>query len=426
MAPKTDQATRNVLLGVTGGIAAYKTPMLVRGLVKAGYTVRVVLTETAKAFVTPLSLATVSKNPVLHRLYNPEDGTWTNHVELGLWADLMLVAPATANTLAKMAQGQADNLLLTTYLSARCPVWVAPAMDLDMWQHPATKDTIERLLEHGVEVIPPASGELASGLSGQGRMPEPEALVAAVEAHFAGQADAPRLDGLKVLLTAGPTQEAIDPVRYIGNRSSGRMGLALADVLARRGAEVTVIKGPSSLKAQHPAVVEVPVTSAAEMHAACAERWPQMDCFISAAAVADYAPLAPADQKIKKEGGSDAGLQLELGRTVDILATLSKARKAGQWVVGFALETNNALENALGKLERKGLDLIVLNTLEDKGAGFGGNTNRVTLISSPEDVRRFDLKSKAAVAEDIADRLAELVATAAPAAGQQAPAEARS
>jgi phosphopantothenoylcysteine decarboxylase/phosphopantothenate--cysteine ligase len=399
------------LLGITGGIAAYKTPMLVRGLVKAGYQVKVVMTECAQAFVTPLSLATVSKNPVLHRLYDPQDGTWTNHVELGEWADLMLVAPATANTLAKMANGQADSLLLTTYLSARCPVWVSPAMDLDMWQHPATQGNLEVLRQHGVTVLPPASGELASGLNGPGRMPEPEELVAAVEAHFAGQAEAPRLDGLKILITAGPTQEAIDPVRYIGNRSSGRMGLALADVLARRGAQVTVVKGPSNLKASHPGVEEIPVTSAAEMHAACAERWPHMDGFIGAAAVADYAPLAPADQKIKKEPGTEDGLQLALGRTVDILASMSKTRRKGQWVVGFALETNNALENALGKLERKKLDLIVLNTLEDEGAGFGGHTNRVTLIGHREDVRRFDLKSKAAVAEDIADRLAELVRT---------------
>ncbi len=406
-----------ILLGVTGGIAAYKTPLLVRGLVKAGYDVRVVLTEEATAFVTPLTLATVSRHPVLHRLYDPADGTWTNHVELGEWADLFLVAPATANTLAKMASGQADNLLLTTWLSARCPVWVAPAMDLDMWRHPATQANLERLRGFGVTVIPPASGELASGLSGPGRMPEPEELLAAVRARLEGPSAEGPLAGRRFLITAGPTQEAIDPVRYIGNRSSGRMGLALADALARRGAAVTVVKGPSALHADHPAVEEVAVTSATQMHAACLERWAEADGFIGAAAVADYTPAHPADRKIKKEAGSDAGLEIALVRTPDILADLAARKREGQLVVGFALETDNGLENALGKLERKGLDLIVLNSLRDEGAGFGGPTNRVTLISGRNDVRSFPLKAKTAVAEDIVDRMAEWFA------GAPAPAE---
>lgn len=406
-----------ILLGVTGGIAAYKTPLLVRGLVKAGYEVRVVLTEDATAFVTPLTLATVSRHPVLHRLYDPADGTWTNHVALGEWADLFLIAPATANTLAKMASGQADNLLLTTWLSARCPVQVAPAMDLDMWRHPATQANLERLRGFGVTVIPPASGELASGLSGPGRMPEPEELLAAVRARLEGPSAEGPLAGRRFLITAGPTQEAIDPVRYIGNRSSGRMGLALADALARRGAAVTVVKGPSALHAEHPAVEELPVTSAAEMHAACLERWADADGFIGAAAVADYTPAHPADRKIKKEAGSDAGLEIALVRTPDILADLAGRKRDGQLVVGFALETDNELENALGKLERKGLDLIVLNSLRDEGAGFGGQTNRVTLISGRNDVRSYPLKAKTAVAEDIVDRMAEWFAGAPAPAG---------
>ncbi len=418
-----------ILLGVSGGIAAYKTAPLIRLLVKAGAQVRVIMTEEAQAFITPLTLATLSRNPVLTKLYNAQDGTWYNHVELGTWADLMLIAPATANTLAKMATGQADNLLLTTWLSARCPVWVAPAMDLDMWNHPATQRNLETLIGDGVRVLPPDDGELASGLSGPGRLPEPEVLFQAIlewrnakagttnTVHNAEPGSGgiklpspPRLLlGKKAIVTAGPTFEAIDPVRFIGNHSSGKMGIAVAEALAALGAEVALIKGPTALESHAAGIEEIQVTSALSMYEACSSRFDRCDIFVAAAAVADYRPEHPSTQKIKKKESDSARMTLELIKTPDILAEMGKRKRANQLLVGFALETENEVENALSKLEKKNLDLIVLNSLNDPGAGFGVDTNRITLVENRNRIDKFPLTSKTEAAQAIALRIAELM-----------------
>ncbi|MEZ4808775.1 MAG: bifunctional phosphopantothenoylcysteine decarboxylase/phosphopantothenate--cysteine ligase CoaBC [Allomuricauda sp.] len=387
---------KNILLGITGGIAAYKTTFLVRLLIKAGAQVKVVMTQSAGSFVSPLTLSTLSKNPVLMDFINEEDGSisWNNHVELGLWADLMLIAPATANTLSKMANGVCDNLLLATYLSAKCPVYFAPAMDLDMYQHPATKASIEKLQSFGNVMIPAESGELASGLHGEGRMAEPENIMQFIREDLAKNLP---LKGKKVLITAGPTHEAIDPVRFLGNRSSGTTGFELAKRAANLGAQVILVSGPTSLHVDSEGINIVRVTSAQEMYDACHQYYKDVDVAIAAAAVADYRPKHVAQEKIKKKEG---GLNIELERNPDILKSMGE-NKTSQFLVGFALETENELENAKEKLERKNLDAIVLNSLKDDGAGFGGNTNKITFIDKNLYIKTFALKTKQEVASDI-------------------------
>ena len=396
-------AGKHIILGVTGSIAAYKAASLVRLLVKEGAEVKVVMTPLAKEFITPLTMATLSKNPILVDFYNPENGDWNSHVSLGLWADLYLIAPASANTIGKMIAGVADNLLLTTYLSAKCPVMLAPAMDLDMYRHPATQRNLEVLRSWGNWIVEPESGELASGLIGKGRMEEPENIVARVKEFFASSRD---LSGKKVLVTAGPTYEKIDPVRFIGNYSSGKMGFALAEELANRGAEVVLVAGPVSLKMEHPAVRRVDVESAGQMYEAVVAEFPTCDAAILSAAVADFTPLNRADHKIKR--GEEA-MRVDLMPTRDIAAELGKEKKKGQVLVGFALETHDEEKNALSKLKRKNFDFIVLNSLNDAGAGFGVDTNKVTMIDREGGKREFGLKSKKAVAKDIVDRLKELL-----------------
>ena len=391
---------KNILLGITGGIAAYKTTFLVRLLIKAGANVKVILTDSASSFVSPLTLATLSKNPVLTSFVKEEKGSidWNNHVELGLWADLMIIAPATANTLSKMANGTCDNLLLATYLSAKCPVFFAPAMDLDMYQHPSSKTSFEKLRSFGNVMIPATSGELASGLHGEGRMAEPEDIVAFIQ-HDLSQG-LPLTDKT-VLITAGPTYEAIDPVRFIGNHSSGLMGYELAKASADLGANVILISGPTNLTLEHPSVKIISVVSAEEMNAAVQKEYAKAHIAICAAAVADYRPKTVADHKIKK---SDSQLTIDLVKNPDILESLGKQKK-NQFLVGFALETENELENAKGKLQRKNLDAIVLNSLKDAGAGFGKTTNKITFIDKNSVIKTFDLKTKAAVAEDILNEI---------------------
>lgn len=391
---------KKILLGVTAGIAAYKTAFLVRLFVKAGAEVKVILTPAAREFVTPLTLSTLSKNPVISSFTQEEDdnGVWNNHVDLGLWADLMLIAPATANTLSKMATGNSDNFLLATYLSAKCPVYFAPAMDLDMYRHPSTKKSFETLVSFGNIMIPATSGELASGLMGEGRMAEPEDIVKFIEDHISENLP---LRGKRVLITAGPTYEAIDPVRFIGNHSSGKMGYELAAAANRAGAEVVLISGPTHLQNPDPAIKLLRVQSAQEMYEAAMENFDGMDAAIAAAAVSDYRPKIVADQKIKK---ADEHLLMELERTPDILASLGK-KKMSQVLVGFALETENEQENARGKLERKNLDFIVLNSLNDKGAGFKSDTNKISILFNDGRKVDFGLKSKKEVAEDIMKEL---------------------
>ncbi|HLV52816.1 MAG TPA: bifunctional phosphopantothenoylcysteine decarboxylase/phosphopantothenate--cysteine ligase CoaBC [Cryomorphaceae bacterium] len=386
---------KRILLGVSGSIAAYKSAFLVREFVKQGAEVRVIITPFAAEFVTPLTLGTLSGNPVAGLLVREpkEEGMWHNHVELGQWADFMVIAPATAHTLAKMAGGQSDNLLLTTYLSAPCPVYFAPAMDLDMIAHESTEENIAKLRERGNIEIPSESGELASGLVGKGRMAEPEHIARFIEEHLAKNAP---LRDKKVLVTAGPTQEDIDPVRYIGNRSTGKMGYALAEVAARLGAQVTLISGPSPLEPPKD-VHTVSVRSAQDMYEAALEVFAETDIAVLAAAVADYRPKVSADSKIKK---SDAAMTIELEPTKDILKTLGEIKTERQITVGFALETDNELENAKGKLKAKNCDLIVLNSMRHEGAGFGHDTNRVTLISRNKS-RDLQLKPKVEVARDI-------------------------
>jgi len=387
---------KKIVLGITAGIAAYKTTFLVRLFVKAGAEVKVVMTPSAKEFVTPLTLSTLSKNEVHSSFTNEDDenAQWNNHVALALWADFFIIAPATANTLSKMAHGTCDNLLLAVYLSAKCPVYYAPAMDLDMYQHPSTKETFEKLTSFGNIQIPATHGELASGLVGQGRMAEPEDIVAFIEKDIAEKLP---LRGKKVLITAGPTYEAIDPVRFIGNHSSGKMGYAIADEAANLGAEVILVSGPSSVLLKNPTVHKISVTSAQEMYVSVHGHFSQCDVAILSAAVADYRPVSVASEKIKKKEGN---LTLQLEKTQDILASIGKIKEK-QFLVGFALETQNELENAKIKLEKKNLDLIVLNSLRDKGAGFKGETNKVTFVAKDNKVVPFSVKPKTEVAKDI-------------------------
>jgi phosphopantothenoylcysteine decarboxylase / phosphopantothenate---cysteine ligase len=391
-------AGKKILLGVCGSIAAYKAALLVRLLVKNGADVKVIMTASAHDFITPLTLATLSKNPVLTQFSKDETGQWNNHVELGLWADVLVMAPATANTLAKMANGICDNLLLATYLSSRCPVFFAPAMDLDMWQHASTQNNLKKLTGFGNQLIEPTHGELASGLVGTGRMAEPEQIVQALENHFKPG----KLSGKKALVTAGPTYEALDPVRFIGNHSTGKMGFAIAEELYRQGAEVTLVSGPTHLPA--PAGVKVVrVNSAEEMFLASQEYFTQADITVFSAAVADYKPTTKADQKIKKGSGP---MVIELVKTYDIAAELGKQKKPGQITVGFALETENERTNAQSKLKTKNFDLIVLNSLNDSGAGFGHDTNKISILSSTGS-KEFNLKSKKEVAADIVTAIIE-------------------
>ena len=391
---------KHIILGVTGSIAAYKAATLTRLLVKEGASVKVVMTPLAKEFITPLTMATLSKSPIMVDFYNPENGDWNSHVDLGLWADLYLIAPASANTIGKMAGGIADNLLLTTYLSAKCPVMVAPAMDLDMYKHPATQRNLKVLQSFGNIIIEPESGELASGLIGKGRMEEPERIVAFIADYFARQED---FKGKKVVVTAGPTYEKIDPVRFIGNYSSGKMGLAIAEELAGRGAEVVLVCGPVNLKTSHPAIRRVDVESAAQMYEVTSKEFVNSDVAVLSAAVADFTPKEKADHKIKR--GKD-DLLLELLPTKDIAAELGRIKTASQLLVGFALETNDEEVNALSKMQRKNLDMIVLNSLNDKGAGFSVDTNKVTILDKAGDKTVYELKTKVEVAKDIVDQIA--------------------
>jgi len=390
---------KKIILGISGGIAAYKTASFVRLLIKAGAQVQVIMSPASCAFVTPLTLATLSKRPV-YTQFEKDFGEWTNHVELGLWADLMIMAPATANTLAKMANGLCDNLLLATYLSAKCPVFFAPAMDLDMFAHPSTKENIRKLKSYGNIEIESAYGELASGLIGQGRMAEPEDMLQTITDFFNNDSTLD-LKGKKVVITAGPTYEPIDPVRFIGNHSTGKMGFDIANEAAKRGADVVLITGPTSLKATNDSIQVVQVLSAKEMYQACHEAFPSADIVIGAAAVADYRPKVVADQKIKK---NDEEFTIVLEKNPDILASLG-AIKTNQFLVGFALETENEIEYAKSKLKKKNLDLIVLNSLNDKGAGFGKPTNKVTFIDKDFTIFPQKLKSKEAVAKDIIDQI---------------------
>jgi len=387
---------KNILLGITAGIAAYKSASLVRLFIKAGANVKVVMTPASKDFVTPLTLSTLSKHPVISSFTNEEDDNaiWNNHVELGLWADLFLIAPATANTMSKMASGNSDNILLATYLSAKCPVYFAPAMDLDMYKHETTNSSIEKLESFGNIMIPATSGELASGLVGKGRMAEPEDIITFLENDIINGLP---LYGKQVLITAGPTYEAIDPVRFIGNHSSGKMGFEIAKAAASMGARVVLVSGPTHQLVENSLITIVPVVSASDMYIASHKHFENSDIAILSAAVADYKPKYIADQKIKK---ATSTLNLELEKTKDILASLGEIKQQ-QILVGFALETNNELENAIAKLKKKNLDLIVLNSLNDDGAGFGGNTNKVTIIDKNENSINYGLKSKAEVAKDL-------------------------
>jgi len=395
---------KNILLGVTAGIAAYKTAYLVRLFIKAGAKVQVIMTPASKDFVTPLTLSTLSKNPVHSTFYEKEgeNELWNNHVDLGLWADYFVIAPATANTMSKMANGTCDNLLLATYLSAKCKVYFAPAMDLDMYKHQTTLENLAKLKDVGNAMIPAESGELASGLIGEGRMAEPESILSFIENDIISELP---LRGKKVLLTAGPTYEAIDPVRFIGNHSSGKMGFELAKEAANLGAEVLLITGPSNERVDNSLIKRIDVISAEDMYQATHKYYKEVDIAILAAAVADFKPASFATKKIKKK---EASLNIELSQTKDILASLGE-QKQQQYLVGFALETNNELENAKSKLKRKNLDLIVLNSLQDKGAGFKKATNKVTLIDNQENIIEFSLKSKTEVAQDIFNEIIKKV-----------------
>ncbi len=389
---------KHIVLGITGSIAAYKSAILTRLLIKKGAEVQIVITPAGKEFITPVTLSALSGRPVISEFFATGDGTWHSHVDLGLWADLMIVAPATASTLAKMANGVADNMLITTYLSMKAPVFVAPAMDLDMFRHITTSRNVERLKRDGVQVIEPTEGELASHLEGKGRMEEPENIVAVIEQFFAAQND---LQGKKIMITAGPTYERIDPVRFIGNFSSGKMGFALAEECATRGAEVLLIAGPTALKTIHPHIRRIDVESAQQMYNAAVNAFPQMDAAILSAAVADYRPLQSRSEKMKREGQDE--FNLTLTTNPDIAASLGQMKAAHQTLIGFALETNDEEQNAHKKMERKNLDFIVLNSLQDKGAGFGGDTNKVTILSRDGNKSSFGLKSKKEVAKDIVD-----------------------
>jgi phosphopantothenoylcysteine decarboxylase/phosphopantothenate--cysteine ligase len=388
---------RHITVGVTGSIAAYKAAMLVRLLVKEGAQVQVVMTPAAQQFISPLTMAALSKHPVWTDFFHPDNGQWNSHVDMGIWSEALLIAPATANTIAKMAAGMADNLLLTTCLSARCPVWVAPAMDMDMFLHPATVQNLETLRRRNIRLIEPASGELASGLEGKGRMEEPEIIVQRLAQHFIPD----DFRGKTVLVTAGPTQEPIDPVRFIGNYSTGKMGYAIAEEIAQRGAKVLLVAGPTERRTQHPNITTTGVQTAAEMYTAAIDAFPSCNAAILTAAVADFTPANVCREKIteKKE------FALPLIPTQDIAAQLGKIKRPRQALVGFALETHDETAHAKQKLQNKNFDFIVLNSLNDAGAGFGYDTNQVTIISREGDIRRFDLKHKTEVAKDIADRL---------------------
>jgi len=386
---------KKIVLGVTGSIAAYKSALLTRLLVKAGAEVQIVMTEAAKEFITPLTLATLSKRPVVSTFVKNDTGEWNNHVKLGLWADAIIIAPATAHTLSKCANGICDDLLTAVYLSARCPVFFAPAMDLDMYLHGSTVENLQKLNRYGNYILDAEHGELASGLTGTGRMAEPEHIVTALEKYFS---QIPTLKNKHILITAGPTQESIDPVRYISNHSTGKMGYAIAQSFAYAGANVTLVSGPTAQSIPDPAIHVIKVRTAQEMYQATQEAFPSADVVILSAAVADYTPAYPAERKIKKK---ETHFNIELTKTVDIAATLGRQKREGQIMVGFALETDNELENALGKLKSKNLDLIVLNSLNDKGAGFAYDTNKITVIEAGGTVHRFELKSKTEVAQDI-------------------------
>ena len=396
---------KKIVLGITGSIAAYKACILARLLIKKGAEVQVVMTPAAKEFITPLTLATLTQKPVVSEFFDRRDGSWHSHVNLGLWADAMLIAPASASTIGKMANGIADNMLVTTYLSmkqsptsegkVKTPVFVAPAMDLDMYAHPSTQANLQKLQSYGNHIIEPVTGFLASKLEGKGRMEEPEKIVEVLEQFFAKQQ---KLAGKKVLITAGPTYEKIDPVRFIGNYSSGKMGFALAEVCAEQGAEVTLVSGPVMLQTRHPGIKRIDVESAQQMYEAATKHFPKADIAILCAAVADFTPKTTADKKIKRKGDN---LKLELQPTKDIAAALGAVKKKKQVLVGFALETDNEQKNAKEKMERKNFDFIVLNSLQDKGAGFRVDTNKVTIIGRHNDLTAYDIKSKREVAEDI-------------------------
>ncbi|MDE5903962.1 bifunctional phosphopantothenoylcysteine decarboxylase/phosphopantothenate--cysteine ligase CoaBC [Duncaniella sp.] len=397
-------AGKHIILGICGGIAAYKSVSLLRLFVKAGAEVQVVITPAGKQFITPVTLSSLSQKPVVSEFFTANTGEWHSHVDLGLWADCMVIAPATASTIGKMAHGIADNMLVTTYLSAKSKVFVAPAMDLDMMAHPSTTANIDLLRSYGNIIIEPESGELASGLVGKGRMEEPGNIFRAVEAYFAAEGD---LKGKKVLVTAGPTYERIDPVRFIGNFSSGKMGYAIAEEFASRGAEVTLVSGPVSLTVKSPAVRLVKVESGRQMLQACEEAFPQSDISVMCAAVADYAPADVADRKIKRE--RDEVPVIKLVKNPDIAKTLGSEKRDGQILVGFALETDHEFENAVGKMQAKNLDMIVLNSLRDSGAGFGTDTNKVTVMTADGGRTEFGLKSKQAVAADVVDSITGLL-----------------
>jgi len=394
---------KNILLGVCGSIASYKSALLTRLLIKAGSNVRIVMTRDACNFITPLTLSTLSKNPVLTEYFDPKSGSWNNHVELGLWADIMIIAPASANTLAKFANGLCDNLLSAVYLSAKCPVYFAPAMDLDMWKHPATQKNIGSLISNGNSMIKPAYGELASGLTGEGRMAEPEEIIEFISQELKKKLP---LAGKKALVTAGPTYEAIDPVRFIGNHSSGKMGFAVAEELSALGANVTLICGPTALKLSDKNIKRIDITSAEEMLEASLDNFNGTDISILSAAVADYRPKDVSTLKIKKDSSA---FELELVKTTDILATLGQKKIAGQILVGFALETDHEIANAIKKLEKKNLDFIVLNSLNDEGGAFKNDSNKITIIDRNHNQERFDLKPKQEVAVDICKKVLDLL-----------------
>jgi phosphopantothenoylcysteine decarboxylase/phosphopantothenate--cysteine ligase len=400
---------KKILVGVTGSIAAYKAAFLIRLLIKEGAEVQVLMTSHAHEFITPLTLATLSRKPVLTDFFNPVNGDWNNHVDLGLWADAFIVAPASANTIAKMAAGIADNLLLTTYLSARCPVFIAPAMDLDMLRHPATKNNLETLRSYGNLILEPSTGELASGLSGKGRMEEPEILVRELKSHLGLSVKKKtiiKLNGKTVLVTAGPTYEPLDAVRFIGNYSSGKMGFALAEVLADCGASVLLVSGPVSLSPHHSRIIYYPVHTAREMLERSVACFLKADGAILSAAVADYRPKSAVAHKIKREAGN---LLVEMEQNPDIAMQLGTLRQPGQFLVGFALETDNELEHAREKLKKKNFDFIVMNSLKDKGSGFNSDNNKVTIVDKDNNITRFKLKSKQEVALDIVQYLDNLL-----------------
>lgn len=395
---------KHIILGITGSIAAYKAAYIIRALVKKGAKVQVVITPAGKEFITPITLSALSSNPVISEFFSNRDGSWHSHVDLGLWADAMLIAPATASTIGKMANGIADNMLVTTYLSCKAPVFIAPAMDLDMFAHPSTQQNLDRLRSFGNHIIEPAEGELASHLVGKGRMEEPDKIIAVLEEFFASRTV---LEKKKIVITAGPTYEKIDPVRFIGNYSSGKMGFALAEACAQQGAEVTLIAGPVSLTTTHPNIQRIDVESAEEMYQAAMTAFPEADAGILCAAVADYRPEIQADEKIKRE--SKGEMMLHLVPNKDIAASLGAIKREGQVLVGFALETNNEATNAESKLKRKNLDFIVLNSLRDAGAGFRCDTNKISIIDRQGEITGYPLKSKQGVAVDIVNKLATLL-----------------